>query len=56
MRSFLFMSSRKSITDEGSNVERIDARKQAWIKKTEQLQIGEVDQRRDDGFHTASQV
>ena len=43
LRSFLYNSLRKANTDEGTNVERTDAKKQVWMKKTEQLQIGEVD-------------
>ena len=56
MRKFLYSSSRKAITNEGTTVERTNAKKQVWMKKTKQLQIGEVDQSREDGFHMASQV
>ena len=56
MRRISYSSSRKASTDEGINTERIDAKKQVWMKNTEQLQIGEVDQSRDDGCHMASQV
>ena len=56
MRIFLYNSSRKANTDEGTSVERTDAKKQVWMKKTEQLQIGEVDQSREDSFHMARQV
>ena len=56
LRSFPYNSSGKANTDEGTNAERTDAKKQVWMKKTEQLQIGEVDQSREDGCHMASQV
>ena len=56
MKIFLYNSSRKSNTDEGTNTERKNAKKQVWMRKTEQLQIGEVDQSREDGCHMASQV
>ena len=52
MRSF----SRKASKDEGTNAEMADAKKQVWMKKTEQLQIGKVDQSREDGFNMASEV
>ena len=51
MRSFLYKSSRKTSTDEGINVKRTDAKKQVWMKKSERLQIGEVDQIKEDGFN-----
>ena len=54
MRSFLYNSSRNSNIDEGTTDERTDTKKQVWMKKTEQLQIGEVDQSREDGCHMAS--
>ena len=44
------------MTDEGTNAERTDAKKQVWMKKTEQIQIGEINQSREDGCHMASQV
>ena len=56
LTSFLYFSSRKASTAEGTNAERTDAKKKEWMKKTEQLQIGEVDQSREDGYHIASQV
>jgi len=56
VRSFLYSSSRKANTDEESNAQSTDAKKQVWMRKTEQLQIGEVDQSREDGCHMASQV
>ena len=41
MRRFSYNSSRKDSTNEGTNegtnVERTDAKKQIWMKKTEQL-------------------
>ena len=43
MRIFLYSSSRKASTYEGTNVERTNAKKKVWMKKTEKLQIGEVD-------------
>ena len=43
-------------TDKGTNAERTDVKKQVWMKNTKQLQIGEVDQSREDGFHMASQI
>ena len=54
--NFLYNPSRKASTDEGTNAKRIDSKKQVWMKKTEQLQIGEVDQSREDGFHVEIQV
>ena len=56
LRSFLYSSLREANTYEGTNVERIDAKKKVWMKKTEQLQIGEIDQSRKDGCHMESQV
>ena len=56
MRSFSYKSSRKSSTDEGINAERTNAKKQVWMKKTEQLHIEEVDQFRENGCHMASQA
>ena len=35
MRRISYSSSRKASTDEGTNVERTDAKKQVWMKKTE---------------------
>ena len=43
MRNFLYSSSRKASTNEGTNVPRTDVKKQLWMRKIEQLQIGEVD-------------
>ena len=56
MGSFSYKSTRKTNKDEGTNVERTNAKKNVWMKKTEQLQIREVVQSREDGFHMASQV
>ena len=56
MRSFLYNSSRKSNTHEGTNVERTNAKKQVWMKKTEKLHIGEVDQSREDGYHVEAKL
>jgi len=56
VRSFLYGSSRKASTDEGSNAQSMDAKKLVWMRKTKQLQIGEVDQTKEDGCHMASQV
>ena len=56
MRSFLYISSRKDSTDEGSNSQSTTAKKQVWMRKTEQLQIGEVDQSKEDGFHMEIQA
>ena len=53
---FLYRSSRKSSIDEGTNDERIDPKKQVWVKKAEQLQLGEVDQSWKDGCHMEIQV
>ena len=33
-----------------------NVKKQVWMKKIEQLQIGELDQCREDGFHMEIQV
>ena len=56
MSRISYNSSRKASTDEGTNTKRTKAKKQVWMKKTEQLQIGEVDQSREDGCHLESQV
>ena len=56
LRSFLYSSSRKTSTNEEINIERTDAKKQVWMKKTKQLKIGEADQSREDGFHMESQA
>ena len=56
MRSFLYISSRKASTDKGTDGERTNAKKQVWMKKTEQLQIGAVDQCKEYGFHMASEA
>ena len=56
MKIFSYGSSRKSNKDEGANAKRENSKKQVWMKKIEQLQIGEVDQRMKDGFHMARQV
>ena len=53
---FPYNSSRKANIDEGTNAKRIDVKKQEWMKKTKQLQIGEVDQSREDGIHMARQA
>ena len=37
VRSFLYISSTKANTDEGSNAQSTDAKKQVWMGKTEQL-------------------
>ena len=56
LRIYLDNSSRKASTNKGTNAQRTDAKKQVWMRKTEQLQIGEVNQSREDGCHMASQV
>ena len=56
LRSFPYNSSGKSSTDEWTNVERTDVKKQVWMKKTEKLQIGETDQCKEDCCHMASQA
>ena len=56
MKSFLYNSSRKASTDEGTNDERKNAKKQVWMKKTEKLHIGEVDQCREDGYHVEAKL
>ena len=45
MRRFSYNSSRKASTYEGTNVERTNEKKKIWMKKTEQIHIGEVEQR-----------
>ena len=54
LRSYLDNSSRKASTNEGTNAQRKDSKKQVWMRKTEQLQIGEDDQSREDGCHMES--
>ena len=56
MMRISYNSSRKPKTDEEINTKRTNYKKQVWMKKTDMLQIGEVDQSRKDGFHMASQV
>ena len=57
MRRLTYSSAKKTSKDnEGTDVQRTDAKKQVWIRKTEQLQLGEDDQNRKDGCHMASQV
>ena len=57
MRRLTYSSAKKTSKDnEGIEAQRTDAKKQVWIRKTEQLQIGEADQSREDGCHMASQV
>ena len=56
LRSYLNNSSRKASTNEGTNAQRTDVKKQVWMRKIEQLQIGEADQSREDRCHMASQV
>ena len=57
MRRLTYSSAKKTSKDnEGTDAQRTDAKKQVWMRKTEQLQIGEVDQSREDGCHMASQV
>ena len=51
LRRYLDNSSRKASTNEGTNAQRTDAMKQVWMRKTKQ-----VDQSREDGFHTTIQV
>ena len=40
MGSLSYSSTRKANKDEGTNAERTNAKKQVWMKKTEQLHIG----------------
>ena len=57
MRRLTYSSAKKTSKDyEGTDAQRIDAKKQVWMRKTEQLQIGEADQSREDGCPMASQV
>ena len=57
MRRLTYISTKKTIKDnEGTDAQRTDAKKQVWMRKTEQSQIGEADQSREDGCHMASQV
>ena len=57
MRRLTYSLAKKTSKDnDGTDTQRTDAKKQLWIRKTEQLQKGEVDQSREDGFHMASQV
>ena len=57
MRRLTYRSAKKTSKDyEGTDSQRTDDKKQVWIRKTEQLQLGEADQNREDGCHMASQV
>ena len=56
MRSFSYRSSKKANKDEGTDGEKTNAKKQVWMKKTEQLQRREVDQCRENDCHMASQA
>ena len=56
MRIYLDNSSRKVSTTKGTNAQRTDVKKQVWMRKIEQVQIGEAYQSREDGFHMARQV
>jgi len=57
MRRLTYSSARKTSKDnEGTDAQKTDAKKQVWMRKTEQLQIRDSDQSREDGCHMASQV
>ena len=56
MRIFSYNSTRKDNTNEGENAERENAKKQVLMKNTGQIQIGEIDQSREDGFQMEIQV
>ena len=56
MRRLTYSSAKKTHKNNGENNEKMGAKKQVWMRKTEQLHIGEADQSREDGCHMVSQV
>ena len=58
MRRLTYILAKKTNKDNGENDEKIDAKKQVWMKKNIVLNINEMKDQCtcEDGFHVASQV